>query len=294
MSGRCSIIVVDDDANIREMIRKHIYATGADAFIVESEDGKIALEKIRNQKFDLLITDLVMPKMDGIQLLRALEKMPPDKAPTSTIVISSYLEMLKKPELQNLRFVPKPFEKKLFEITLANMLGVHDKTNDVNHLKNSVDVNFINPFIEGTLLVVQTMAKLKVQKESVFLRKDEEISGDVSASVGMTSSLFFGSMAVCFEETCYLEIVNKMFDENHTAITQELADAAGELCNQIFGHAKRVLNEQGHTIQPAIPTVINGKGHTISHPLSGKCIVVRFSTPAGKFCVEAVVKPYYV
>lgn len=50
-----------------------------------------------------------------------------------------------------------------------------------------------------------------------------------------------------------------------------------------------ILNEMGHELQPAMPSVVVGDNHRIKHLVDGKCIVVRFKTNDGFFSVEAIV-----
>ena len=61
------ILVVDDDKDIRDVLYDILTFQGFDAEVVE--DGEIALEKLLQTPYDLLITDINMPKMDGIELL---------------------------------------------------------------------------------------------------------------------------------------------------------------------------------------------------------------------------------
>ncbi|SAK86513.1 response regulator receiver protein [Caballeronia fortuita] len=65
------LLVVDDMATMRNLIRKMLRAVGYTA-IDEAEDGVSALEKLRAQKFDLVITDWNMPNMDGLTLLQEI------------------------------------------------------------------------------------------------------------------------------------------------------------------------------------------------------------------------------
>ena len=68
------ILIVDDS----DMIKKIIVGTLAKGghHVVEASNGLEALEKINSMQCDLVITDLNMPKMDGIQLTRELRKIP--------------------------------------------------------------------------------------------------------------------------------------------------------------------------------------------------------------------------
>jgi CheY-like chemotaxis protein len=64
-----SAVVVDDESEIRHFVR--VVLAHAGYSVREGKDGKDALEKLRIQSADLLITDLIMPDMDGIELIRS-------------------------------------------------------------------------------------------------------------------------------------------------------------------------------------------------------------------------------
>jgi len=153
----------------------------------------------------------------------------------------------------------------------------------------NVDVRFINPFIEEVLVVLKGTCNTTAEKKEVFVRNGDRMHGDISAVIAMNSSKFHGSMAISFDKACFLGIVEGMLDETYTDINEEIADACGEICNQVFSRARKTLNEQGHDIAQAIPSVIHGANHSIRHLVEGPCIVVKFQTSKGFFFVEAVV-----
>ena len=63
-----SILLVDDDVHIRETVAKALQNEGYD--VVTAANGKEALELIDQQKFDLILTDLVMEPIDGLGVLK--------------------------------------------------------------------------------------------------------------------------------------------------------------------------------------------------------------------------------
>ena len=65
-----SILVVDDDTRIRQLLSK--YLRKYDFTIFEAIDGETALEQIKNNKFDLLILDVMMPGLNGIELTKKI------------------------------------------------------------------------------------------------------------------------------------------------------------------------------------------------------------------------------
>lgn len=67
-------LTVDDSKTMRDMVSFTLKNAGFD--VVEAEDGKDALGKIGGQKFDVIITDLNMPNMNGFDLIRSLRANP--------------------------------------------------------------------------------------------------------------------------------------------------------------------------------------------------------------------------
>lgn len=62
-------LIVDDNKEIRELISDMLERIGVFKFIVQAENGIDASIKLRNQKFDIIISDMQMPKKDGISFL---------------------------------------------------------------------------------------------------------------------------------------------------------------------------------------------------------------------------------
>jgi DNA-binding NtrC family response regulator len=71
------ILVVDDEAPIREMIKKGLSQMGGYSVEV-AQNGKEAIEKIEKDVFDLVLTDLKMPEMDGLELLKNIKGTRPE------------------------------------------------------------------------------------------------------------------------------------------------------------------------------------------------------------------------
>lgn len=69
-----SILTVDDSPSLRMAIK--IALTGAGYAVTEAGDGVEGLNKAKSSRFDLIITDLNMPNMDGLTMIRELRKDP--------------------------------------------------------------------------------------------------------------------------------------------------------------------------------------------------------------------------
>jgi len=68
------ILVVDDSASIRLVVSIALKGAGYD--VIEACDGQDALSKLNGEKINLIISDVNMPKMDGIAFLKALKLLP--------------------------------------------------------------------------------------------------------------------------------------------------------------------------------------------------------------------------
>jgi len=70
------ILVVDDSAAIRKILQRVLRQTGMSIRTIhEAGDGQEALEALKNNRIDLVLTDINMPKMDGLQFLAAMKSM---------------------------------------------------------------------------------------------------------------------------------------------------------------------------------------------------------------------------
>jgi CheY-like chemotaxis protein len=78
------ILVVEDDPQLRALVVRILGASGHD--VAAAPNGKAALAELGAGAFDLIITDVVMPEMEGLELIRQVRKLP---RPVSIIAMSS-------------------------------------------------------------------------------------------------------------------------------------------------------------------------------------------------------------
>lgn len=150
-----------------------------------------------------------------------------------------------------------------------------------------LDVKFFKPFVDGTLHTLKVQCQTEVGTEKPFIKGQQvQPDFDIAGVIGITSTAFNGSITLCFPKAVFLGLMSNMLGEKFPEITQDLQDGAAELLNIIFGHAKVTLNNQGYTIQKAIPAVIRGAGLKTTHMSKGPVVVLPFKTPMGEFHVE--------
>lgn len=109
VAGSRSILVVDDEPIIRDAIRR-VLERATPFQIYTACDGVPALETFRHEKIDLVITDLLMTQMNGIELLRNLKRLDPQ---IPVIIVTGYGSLDDAIEAIHLGvadFVKKPFD----------------------------------------------------------------------------------------------------------------------------------------------------------------------------------------
>jgi len=123
VNNKESILVVDDDDKNLDLVVNLISEDNKAVTVVKAKDGAEALRKINNQKFNLIITDLRMPMLDGIGLIRALKDIPKDKQPDAILILSAYLNKDQKyGDGSRITYMAKPFDIPTFQNYLSTVL----------------------------------------------------------------------------------------------------------------------------------------------------------------------------
>ena len=105
-----SILVVDDTRSMRKMVSAVLAGAGYE--VAEAGDGVEALELARSRRFDLVVTDHNMPRMDGVTLVQELRKLA-NYDPVALIVLSTEVDPVLKQkgrEAGATGWMAKPFD----------------------------------------------------------------------------------------------------------------------------------------------------------------------------------------
>ena len=132
------ILIVDDEEKIRNVIKEYCLVENFE--VEEKEDGKSALEALEKEKFDILVLDIMMPKMDGFALL---ENIPKEKR-IPTIILSARgdeYDKLQGFELGIDDYITKPFSPKEL---IARIKALSKRTNHQDIYKlNTLEIDFL-------------------------------------------------------------------------------------------------------------------------------------------------------
>jgi CheY-like chemotaxis protein len=158
-----AILIVDDERGIREMLH---YELSLEGFDVETADsGMAAIEALRRRRFDLAVTDLKMPGMDGVATVEALRAIDPDIAvivATGYASVQTAVACMKKGAFD---YITKPYD-------LDDLKRLLDRAMEKNHLQGVVALYDASRALLGTLAQADLIDLVVTLARSV-LRADE-------------------------------------------------------------------------------------------------------------------------
>ena len=150
------ILIVDDETPIRRTLRDILEFEGYD--VEEASDGLECIAKVQREKFDVIITDIKMPKMDGIEALERLQILTPE---TPVIMVSGHgtidtaVEAVKKGAFD---FISKPPDLNRMLITVRNALERSELVNTTQVLRKQVKAG------KGVNMIGESAPILEIKK----------------------------------------------------------------------------------------------------------------------------------
>ena len=118
------ILVIDDDRSVRDMLSIVLKREGYQ--IQEAENGLSALKKLKAESFDLVVSDIKMPDINGIELLKKVKALTPD---TTVIMMTAYTSAVDAVEAMKLGaedYISKPFNLEELKIVIRKSLRQKD------------------------------------------------------------------------------------------------------------------------------------------------------------------------
>ena len=212
------ILVIEDEAAIRRVLVKILSEENSKYEVEEAEDGLAGIEKIKKEDYDLILCDIKMPKMDGVEVLEAVKKIKPE---IPMVMISGHGDL---------------------DTAVNTMrLGAFDyisKPPDLNRLLNTVR----NALDRKELVIENKILKKKVSKKYEMIGESDAISQikDIIDKVAPTDArvLITGPNGTGKELVAHWlhqksqRSKGPMIEVNCAAIPSELIES------ELFGHVK--------------------------------------------------------
>ncbi|AXP81873.1 Transcriptional regulatory protein ZraR [Mariniflexile rhizosphaerae] len=136
------ILIIEDEAAIRRVLVKILSEENESYQVEEAEDGLAGLEKIKNDDFDLILCDIKMPKVDGVEVLEATKKIKPE---IPIVMISGHGDLdtaVNTMRLGAFDYISKPPDLNRLLNTVRNALDRKELVVENKLLKKKVSKNF--------------------------------------------------------------------------------------------------------------------------------------------------------
>jgi two-component system response regulator PilR (NtrC family) len=115
------ILIVDDERSMRDVLSIMLKRAGYDVTV--ATDGEEAIAQVEKELFDLVITDLKMPKAGGLDVLKAVKECSPDSVVLIITAFASPESAVEAMKLGAFDYLPKPFQVDEVQLKIRNALG---------------------------------------------------------------------------------------------------------------------------------------------------------------------------
>lgn len=154
-----------------------------------------------------------------------------------------------------------------------------------------VKADFVNPFVTAACQVLETETKGSVRRGQVTVKDSPLVSDEVTVLIGVVGKAQ-GLVLYGMSETTARKLVSTMTGEEIAAFDALAESAVAELGNVITGVASGELEKAGYSVKIAPPSVVVGKGTTIS-TLSIKRLVIPLETSQGEITMHVALRETY-
>ena len=156
------ILIIEDEASIRRVLVKILTEENTHYEVFEAEDGLIGTEMIKNTDFDLVLCDIKMPKMDGVEVLQAVKKIKPE---IPMVMISGHGDLdtaVNTMRMGAFDYISKPPDLNRLLNTIRNALDKKQLVVENKLLKRKVSKQFEmigdSPAIENIKSIIDKVA----------------------------------------------------------------------------------------------------------------------------------------
>ncbi len=140
------ILLADDDNSLRKVLLFKLRQKGFD--VIGVEDGQKALDELKRAQYDLLLSDIRMPKLDGIELLEQSRVIQPELKTILLTAHASVPQAVAAVKLGAFDYITKPFEDDVLFIAIEKALRINRLEDENKQLKGKLKAqNYISNFV---------------------------------------------------------------------------------------------------------------------------------------------------
>jgi signal transduction histidine kinase len=218
------ILIVDDDELVIESFERVFQEFGRDFTVEKTTDSRKALKLLETDAFDIIITDLVMPDVDGIQVLQRAKEIQPDAEVILITAYSSYNSAIDAMYFGAFDYISKPINTSELKTRLTRAINKHREIAEKNRRIVEMEQLYytIAHDFKSTILSIKSFSEI-LTKDYLNSMKDQEgrfllerINANVSVMEAITEGLLEYSRIGKYEE--------EWADIDCQKVVQEIAD----------------------------------------------------------------------
>lgn len=226
------ILVVDDDAAVAEVISRWLAIAGYQC--KTAPDGQTALAMLAGEQYDLVVTDIMMPGMSGIDLLQTIKTVAPDVAVLMVTAVDDRDTAIRALQLGAYGYSVKPLDKNEILISVANALERRRVTLVMKQYEHVLEQK-----------VIQGIAQIRRREEEIIFRlvsasayRDEETGAHIRR-IGLYSALMAESLGWSPGAVDDMRLAAPMHDVGKIGIPDTLLKKPGKLTDAEFEAMKK-------------------------------------------------------
>jgi signal transduction histidine kinase len=177
------ILLIEDETRLRDNLQTLLQSEGY--YVTSAQNGAEGIKRLRQESFDLVITDLVMPVVDGFQVLEYLKSYSPE---TVVVVMTAYvsagsvIDALRKGAYD---YLSKPFEFDLMKATIARALEKAHLQKSLRHYMSELE-RMVDERTEALQQANVRLAAANRLKSEFLANMSHEIRTPMNGIIGMT------------------------------------------------------------------------------------------------------------
>jgi CheY-like chemotaxis protein len=283
---RKSILIVDDEGEIRDILKRCALSVDPNIYIAEAGNGIEAEAKARSQQFDCIVSDISMPKSDGIDFLYKLAQLGPESRPKSILILSGYFNPARLQSLPMpvpVEYFPKPCSITYIKNYFRKVLGAEGSAPAP---AGSTPHQAIGLYIDNFISSITEFSTLKIKKEGLYTHKDNQVRWEISFLTTVHGCEDFESVVLSCSKTFLKGLTDQIKAKDPLKARADGFDVANDFINMVHDKVKASLAVNQHKAHFNSPFTVFGAEYVIKCGAGRSYLISKLSSDLGPLQIE--------
>lgn len=281
-----SVLIVDDEVEIRDILKTCVLKVAPNALVMEAGNGIDAEAKVKSQLFECIVTDISMPKSDGIDFLYRVAQLRPEQRPKSILILSAYFNpnrLNSLPMPVPIEFLPKPCSITLIKNYFIKVLGEQE---ELVPAETHQPLQSIPIYLETLIHSFSESCGLKFIQEGPAVCQESHTHWDVSILTSTSSEAEFESIQFGCSQQFLLSVADRFKMKNLDQGKKEPVAIIADLIKSIHEKVKVSLSLSKQKLPLGAPFIVSGKDYHVHRYTSKTSMTYKYNTELGTIEIE--------